>query len=348
MSNAAAFPPPNPDRIMALITGFEQTAALDAAVELDLFTAIGSAKAGKAHAAALAATVKASERGVAILADCLTVVGLLTKQGDQYALAPDAATFLDRRSPACIATVANWYGYIARRGLMAELTAAVRRGGADPQAPPPPPEMWTTFARTMAPMMRRPAELVAEQLGGYLAQAGDAARVLDLAGGHGLYGIAVARRYRNTTITLVDAEPVAALARQNAEAAGVGDRYRTLPGSILPGTPDETPLGEDYRLVLITGFLHMLGPDTIGRLLTKARAALAPGGKLIVTDFIVNDDRISPPAPALFNLGMLAATPTGQSYSMAEFELMFTDAGFASLQRHDLPGTPLSALVATR
>ncbi len=96
-TSLATVPPPNPMRIFQTLNAFQQTAALRAAIELNIFTAIGE---GQATVAEMARRAGAAERGVRILCDYLTIAGFLTKNANHYGLAPDAAMFLDRRSPA--------------------------------------------------------------------------------------------------------------------------------------------------------------------------------------------------------------------------------------------------------
>src|SRR5438552_18910365 len=104
--------PPSPVQFFNTISGYQRTAALKAAIELALFTAIG---AGHRSVGALAKQCGAAERGVRILCDYLVVAGFLTKSGMEYALTPDSATFLDRKSPAYIGAVAD---FIASPALM--------------------------------------------------------------------------------------------------------------------------------------------------------------------------------------------------------------------------------------
>jgi Dimerisation domain len=125
MDNVTASPSNFIDR---LFFGYQNSAALKAAVELDVFTAIGE---GAADTAALAARCKAAQRGIAALCDSLVVMGFLTKLSGRYALSPDALSFLDRRSPMCIAGI---HDFLAAPEMVALIfqdpAGAVRRGGA--------------------------------------------------------------------------------------------------------------------------------------------------------------------------------------------------------------------------
>src|SRR6476619_5053800 len=223
LSAAPASDRPTPERILSAFNAHERTAALLAAIELDVFTAIGE---GATTAEALAKHIGAAERGVRILADYLVVDGLLTKRDGNYGLAPDAAAFLDRRSPTYLGTVSRFLGnpdFLRRYGRLAD---AVRRGGSvdEEHMVVPKQPLWVEFARGMAPMVAPVAALAAEAVG-------RAQRVLDIAAGHGLYGIAVARANPDATVVALDWERVLAVARENAERAGVADRLRMLPGS---------------------------------------------------------------------------------------------------------------------
>lgn len=127
--------PPNPERIFNAINAFQLTEAMKAALDLGVFTAIAE---GATDAASIAQTVSASERGVRILCDYLTVKGFLTKANGRYALEPDSALFLNRKSPAYLGSVANFLASEHHRAAHRNITDAVRKGGCavhDPSSP---------------------------------------------------------------------------------------------------------------------------------------------------------------------------------------------------------------------
>jgi 2-polyprenyl-3-methyl-5-hydroxy-6-metoxy-1,4-benzoquinol methylase len=160
-------------------------------------------------------------------------------------------------------------------------------------------------------------------------------KVLDIAAGHGLFGIAIAKHNPNAEIVAVDWPSVLAVAQENARAAGVAARYRTRPGSAF-----EVDFGSDYDLVLLTNFLHHFDAPTCEKFLRKVHAALAAGGRAVTLEFIPNEDRVSPPVAAKFSLIMLSSTPSGDAYTFSEYERMFRNAGFQSSELHALPPTP--------
>jgi hypothetical protein len=225
---------PSPELIFETLIAYQRSAALRAAIELDLFRAIGE---GPGDAASLARQCAASTRGIRILCDYLTILGLLAKEDGRY------------RSPACIASVARFLGHPALAEPFVRLAEVVRSGhtvlpgDGSVEAENP---IWVEFAHGMAPMMGALAgplgAIVLEGLAGPL-------RVLDIAAGHGLFGIEVAKLNPEASITAVDWVAVLEVALANARKAGVEGRYQLLPRSAF-----DVEYGGPYDIVLLTNF----------------------------------------------------------------------------------------------
>ena len=164
--------------------------------------------------------------------------------------------------------------------------------------------------------------------------------VLDIAAGHRLYGIEVAKVVPEALITAVDWAPVLAIASMNAEAAGVADRYRMIAGSAL-----DLDWGSDYDLILLPNFLHHFDFDTCTSLLRKVKASLAPGGQALGVEFVPNEDRVSPPMPAMFAFWMLATTPGGDAYTTSDLNKMAREAGLRGATTRPLAPAPESLIV---
>jgi ubiquinone/menaquinone biosynthesis C-methylase UbiE len=330
--------PPSPELFFQTVNSYQRTAALKAAIELDLFGAIGE---GNSTAAEIAASRNVSERGARILCDYLVITGLMTKGGERYGLTQDSAIFLDRRSPAYMGGTLEFILAPSMVASFDDLATAVRNGGtANPEGGTVAPEnpIWVKFARAMAPMMAMNAHMIAEMSSDI---EGRGAKVLDIAAGHGLFGIAFASRYKETEVFALDWPAVLEVAKENASAAGVAERYHTIGGSAF-----DADFGEGYDLVLLTNFLHHFDPPTCEALLRKVRAALKDGGRALTLEFVPNDDRVTPPVSAAFSLTMLAGTPGGDAYTYAELERMFANAGFAHSELRDLPASPQKLVVS--
>lgn len=332
--------PPSPELFFETANAFQRTAALRAAVELNLFTAIGE---GQQTAQEIAERVEASARGVRILCDYLVIIGLLTKEGGRYQLTRDAAVFLDRRSPAYMGGTLEFLLSPMITGGFENLADAVRQGGTvvpeDGTLAPENP-VWVKFARAMVPMMAMPAEAIAQLVGGD----GRKLKVLDIAAGHGIFGITIARQNQLAEVVALDWPNVLEVAKENARHAGVGDdRYSTIPGSAF-----DVDYGTGYDLVLLTNFLHHFDPQTCEGLLRKVHAALAAGGRALALEFVPNEDRVSPPIPAAFSMMMLAGTPSGDAYTFPELESMFRNAGFTEVELQQLPATPEQLVIGRK
>ncbi len=320
---------PTPALLFDTFNAYQRTQAIKTGIELEVFTAIGE---GNTTAKAIAERCDASERGTRILCDFLTIIGFLTKQGNNYELTADSAMFLDKRSPAYMGTVT---GFILSPSVMDNfdrLTESVRKGGcAGPSSVEPEHPMWVDFARAMAPMMALPAQLMAQLVD---PTKDKKLRVLDIAAGHGLYGLAFAKQNPQVEVTAVDWVKVLDVAKENAQAAGVEDRYQTKPGSAF-----DVDYGTGYDVVLLTNFLHHFDKETCETLLRKVHASLADGGRAAALEFVPNEDRVTPPQAASFSMQMLGGTPSGDAYTFTELERMFQNAGFARSEMHELPPT---------
>jgi len=319
---------PTPQLFFNTINSHVRTEALQAAINLEVFTAIGE---GNNTAAQIAQRCGAAERGIRILCDYLCMMEFLQKSGNQYSLTQDSAFFLDKKSPAYVGGVTE---FLLSPELMTgfqNLTEAVRKGGtAVPQDGTVAPEnpIWVKFARAMVPMMALPAQMMAQMVD---AAANSKLKILDIAAGHGMFGISFAKRNPNAEVTALDWKNVLEVAQENAQAAGVSDRYQTIPGSAF-----DADFGSGYDIVLITNFLHHFDPPTCETLLRKVHAALNENGRAVTLEFVPNEDRISPVESAGFSMMMLAGTPSGDAYTFRELEQMFKNAGFAKSEIHAL------------
>lgn len=322
MATTAQYQQPTPERFFNAINAYELTEALKAAVELEIFTAIAE---GNTSAATIARRCQAAERGVRILCDFLTIHGFLTKEGAQYALAPDSSVFLNQHSPAYIGGAIEFLLTPRLREGHARLAEAVRQGGsalAEGMLEPENPD-WVTFAQAMMPLVHMPSEIMAAEI----RKGGEVHKVLDIAASHGIFGISVAKQNPAAHIYASDWKGVLEVAQKNAQAMGLVDRYHLLPGSAF-----EIDFGKDYDLALITNFLHHFDPPTCTAFMRKVRAALSPGGRAAIAELVPNPDRITPPTAAGFSLIMLATTPAGDAYTFTELETISKNAGFARVE----------------
>lgn len=332
--------PPSPVLFFQTLTAYQRTSALKAALELDLFTAIGDSAIA---AGEIAARCAAAERGVRILCDYLTIQGFLEKAGEHYRLTTDSATFLNRKSPAYAGEAASFLLSETLTSAFDDLAAAVRRGGTAQSAEgtmAPEHPVWISFARGMAPMMMPPAQAIAELLP---LDATRDTRVLDISASHGIYGLAFAQRNPRVRVVALDWAPVLQVALENASAFGLADRFSRIEGSAF-----DVELGSEYDAVLIPNFLHHFDAATCISFLRKVHASLREGGHVAIVEFVPHPDRVTPTDAAAFSLVMLATTAAGDAYTFAEFDQMLDAAGFSSTAAHPLPPSAATVLIARR
>jgi 2-polyprenyl-3-methyl-5-hydroxy-6-metoxy-1,4-benzoquinol methylase len=324
--------------VFETLQAHQRTNSLRAAIELKLFTAIAN---GAKTPEALAPVCGASEKGLRILCDFLTVVGFLTKDESGYSNTADSQLFLVQGSPAYMGGMANFLFHpFVEKGL-SHILDAVRLGGTVLPAEGTVSEdnpVWIDFARGMAPLTLPAAALIAE-----LTATPGPVKVLDIAAGHGMFGITIAKRNRAAEIYALDWKNVLAVAHENATKLGVVDRWHAIEGDAF--TAD---CGTDYDLVLVTNFVHHFDIPTNVTLLKKLHTAMKPGATLAILEMAVNDDRVSPPGAALFAMTMLTSTRSGDAFSRRELESMCVQAGFQAATHHEVTHTPSTVTLAKK
>lgn len=318
-----------PDNLNDMVRAFMPSRAILTALQLDVFTSV----VGGASAAEAAKRIRTDPRATEMLLNVLVGLKLLEKADGKFQNTPAAARFFvegspDNHRPALMHTAHLWQTW-------STLTEAVRTGtrvgverGGD----------WTTAF--IAAMDRNARERAAQ-----VAKAVDLSgvrRMLDLGGGSGAYSIAFARAVPELRSEVLDVPEVLPLTQEYIRKAGLAERISTTPGDMLT-----TPLGGDYDLVLLSAICHMFSPAQNLKLFRRAYEALAPKGRLVVQDFILEADKTSPRAAALFSLNMLVGTEGGASYSEPEYDAWLRQTGFSNVRRVRLPG-PSSLMIATK
>jgi len=319
-----------PDSLLERINAFRESRVLLTAIELDVFTAVGQG----ATAPEVSARLSTDPRATEMLLNALTAIGLLTKREGVFRNSTEAARWLDDTSPdsarAALMHVVNlWPSW-------SHLTECVRKGSCRPAKRRTHAET-EAFIAMMHCNARGRAPMVVEAVG-----VEGVRRVLDLGGGSGAYAIAFAQASPDLQADILDLPPVLPIARRHIEAAGLVGRVRTLVGNIV-----QDSYGSGYDLVFISAICHMLDPIENRAMLRKSCRALAPGGRVVVQDFILDPDKTSPRAAALFSLNMLVRTPAGASYSEPEYRSWLEEAGFENVTRLYVPG-PAGLMVARR
>ena len=324
-----------PERIMQFTWSFVPPLVLEAAIHHRVFDVLD---AGPKTLKETAAATGASERGLRIIMNVLVGLDFLARSdGGRYALTPESAAFL-------VSTKPGFQGGVLRHGSRQlipkwlNLTEIVGTGkpeaGVNQQAAGV--EFFQQFVTDIFPLSYPSAKVLA----GHLALKD--AKVLDLAAGSGVWGIALAESSPGVTVTAVDWADVLPATRATAARFGLTGRYTFVGGDLL-----EAEFGHGHTVAVLGHILHSEGEARGRRLLRKTFEALAPGGTIAIGEFLVNADRTGPVGSLFFAANMLVNTDEGDTFSFEEISEWLKEAGFTNARLLEAPG-PAPLVLATK
>jgi (2Fe-2S) ferredoxin/2-polyprenyl-3-methyl-5-hydroxy-6-metoxy-1,4-benzoquinol methylase len=322
-----------PEELNSLMRGFMESRVMLTAIELDLFTAIGSGASAKE----VAERIQGDLRGTIAVLNALVALKALSKKDDTFFNAPLAARFLVAGAPddsrsAIMHTAHLWHRW-------STLTEVVRKGSPLANVNPAerPKDGTIAFIAAMHKIASFRAVQVTPQID--LAQVNS---VLDLGAGSGAYSIALARKKPGMKITAFDLPMVIPIMQNYVKDAGLEGKIDFLSGNML-----EADLGKNYDLVILNAICHMFGPEQNLLLFKRVNAALNRGGRILIQDNIMNEDKTFPRAGAVFAINMLVNTQSGSTYSSREYFDWLKQAGFSDPKVIPLPG-PTDMVVADK
>ncbi len=318
--------PVDPSPLFQLATGYWAPAALLAANELGVPAALAG---GAQTAQALATQLDLDSRALERLLNACCALGVLARRAESYELTPLAAAFLVPGRPGCLGSALRW----SRQQYQAwgQLAQAVRQGA--PVVPPEDqlgddPNQTRVFVLGMHERAAGVARAVIEHID--LEGCGS---LLDVGGGPGTYAMLLARKYPGLHAMVLDLPAVVAIARELIAEAGLTDRTGVLAGDATDGVYGNAR----YDAVLLSGVLHRFAPATIQRMFAGAHRALRPGGRIIISDVMLDAAKAPSPFAALFGLQMLLTTAEGDVFGADECAGWLSAAGFGDVTVQPLP-----------
>jgi (2Fe-2S) ferredoxin/predicted O-methyltransferase YrrM len=322
-----------PDDLQQRIRAFQESRVILTALELDLFTTVGEGATAPQVAGKIGGNARATEK----LMNALVAVGLLTKQDGTFRNTPVSARYFAEGSKDNARLALMHTAHLWRR--WSTLTECVRAGtSVTYQERAARHEDWTqAFIAAMHRNASERAPLVVAAVGTEGIE-----RMLDVGGGSGAYSIAFAKGSEKIRAEIVDLPAVVPIAQDHIRKAGLADRIQTREGDLRR---DE--FGRGYNLIFVSAICHMLSEEENRDLLKRCCAALAPTGRIVIQDFVLENDKTAPKMAALFALNMLVGTRAGSSYSDEEYAAWLREAGFRDVRRIRLPG-PSNLMVGTR
>lgn len=323
-----------PERIIQLAWGYVPPLVLEAAIHHRVFDALDS---GPKTLSEVQRETGASERGLGAIMNCLTGLDFLAKDADgRFSLTPESAAFLVSTKPAFHGgllrhgskqLIPKWLSLneIVRTGEPSQAVNKEEEGG----------EFFQQFVTDIFPLSYPAALALSRHLTG-------AKRVLDLAAGSGVWGIAMAQGSKDATVTAVDWPGVIPTTQKTVAKFGLADRF-----SFVAGDLREADFGSGHDVATLGHILHSEGRERSQALIQKTFKALAPGGTIAIAEFLVNPESTGPVGSLLFAVNMLVNTDTGDTYSFEEISNWLTAAGFKNARTLDAPG-PSPLVLATK
>jgi len=323
----------NPNTIREFASSFQKSRILLSSFELDLFTHLDeSGTSGNQIANKLHLDEHACER----LLNALVSLGFLAKQNQLFFNTAESFTFLSKKSPEYLGGLMHsnhlWNSW-------SNLTQVVKTGNAAHSAEiNERGEEWLfSFINAMHDRAKKqaPLQLANIDLSGIQS-------VLDIGGGSGAFSMEFITRKPSIQATVFDLPNVVPITQKFIDKEDFSTKVKTHTGDY---TTDNLPKGFD--LVFLSAIIHSNPLEVNRDLIKKCYNALNKNGKIIIQDWIMNNDRTQPTSGAVFAINMLVGTEAGDCFTEQEVTEMLSAAGFATISRIEFE-SGLSQMIAQK
>jgi ubiquinone/menaquinone biosynthesis C-methylase UbiE len=328
-----------PERLMQFGFAYAPPLIIGAAVSNKVFDSLAS---GPKTVAQLSKETGAPARGLRAIMNALVGLELLKKdRRGKYSLTPESTAFLLSNKPS---TQAGFFGTILPQLISRWLRLAdVVRDGQPAVAvnqETEGTEFFSQLVENIIPMSYPSAQALRDHL--KVSKAKKDIRVLDLAAGSGIWGIALAQKSPRVRVTAVDWAGMIPTTKRITRKFGVADRFQFIGGDLL-----EANFGTGYNIATLGHILHSEGEERSRQLLKKTFRALKSGGTIAIAEWLVNDERTEPLPSLMFAVQMLVNTEKGDTFSFNEIKTWLEEAGFKKVCKLEAPG-PSPLILATK
>lgn len=328
------------EQISSIAFGFMASKALFVALHVGVFTRLSE---GPKSAGELAREAGVRENRMTTLLTALNAIGLLVREGSAFANSPGAQAFLVQGAKYDFGDYLRFQIDRQMFPFMQGLEAVVKDDMEPDQIDSyarwmDDPEEARLYSESQHSGSIGPARTLAR-----MVDLSEARSLLDVAGGTGAFAIELCRAWPNLKVTILDFPNVVKLGERFVAEAGLSDRIDFIPGNALEA---EWPEGQD---ALIMSYLFNGVPgESIPDLARHAFRVLNPGGRYIVHDFMVEDDRSGPTLAALWQLQHMAFTPAAKSITPDWVSGVMAGAGFAGIRVEELIPAMTKVVMAAR
>jgi ubiquinone/menaquinone biosynthesis C-methylase UbiE len=337
-----------PERIMQFAWGYVPPLVLEAAIRHRVFDTLDE---GPKSVSEVSAATGASERGLAAIMNALVGLGFLAKnERAVYSLTPESAAFLVSTKPAFQGgMIRHCSEHLIPRWLNLNEVVATGLPVSAVNQEDSGSDFFQNFVNDIFPQSYPAAKALAQHFNANgqsietLAQPLRVPiRVLDLAAGSGVWGIALAQSSERIHVTAVDWPGVIPVTQKTVARFGLSGRFTFVEGDL-----QQADFGDGHNLATLGHILHSEGEKRSRALLARTFESLAPGGTIAIAEFVVNADRTGPVNALFFAVNMLVNTDTGDTYSFEEISSWLTEAGFINPRTLESPG-PSPLILATK
>jgi hypothetical protein len=328
-----------PERILQFAWGYVPPLILEAAIRHHVFDTLD---AGPKTVSEVHTATGASERGLAAIMNALVGLGFLAKDGQgSYSLTPESSTFLVSTKPGFQGgMIRHCSQHLIPRWLSLNEIVATGHPIAAVNQQDSGSDFFQNFVNDILPLSYPAAQALAHHFDA--SSSAQPVRVLDLAAGSGVWGIALAQSSEQVHVTAVDWPGVIPVTQKTVARFGVAGQFSYVEGDLL-----HVDFGSGYNLATLGHILHSEGRERSRALLQKTFAALAPGGTIAIAEFLVNPDRTGPVNGLFFAVNMLVNTDSGDTYCFEEIAGWLEEAGFTHARTLESPG-PSPLILATK
>jgi SAM-dependent methyltransferase len=323
----------NPLTIREIAVAFQKSRILLCGFELDIFTNIDESGTSNHE---IAGHLQLDEHACERLLNALVSLGFLRKKNELFFNTSESFTFLSKRGPEYMGGLMHtnhlW-------NTWSHLTEVVKTGtSAHPSEINARGDEWlVSFITAMhdRAIKQAPQQLADLDLTGIKS-------VLDVGGGSGAFSMEFVKRKPEIEATVFDLPNVVPITKRFIEKEGFADRIKTYTGDY---TTDDLPTGFD--LVFLSAIIHSNSLEVNQQLIRKCFDALNANGKIIIQDWIMNNDRTQPTSGAVFAINMLVGTEAGDCFTEQEVSEMLISAGFSNISRIEFE-SGLSQMIARK
>lgn len=328
-----------PERIMQMAWGYVPPLILEAAIRHHVFDVLDS---GSKTIAEVEKATGASARGLTSVMNALVGLNFLSKdEGGRYALTAESSAFLVSTKPSFQGgMIKHCSEQLIPRWLHLNEVVATGNPVTPVNQEKSGGEFFHDFVLDIFPMSYPAAQTLAAHVN--FGSSGDPVRVLDLAAGSGVWGIAQAQASPRVHVTAVDWPEVIDITKKTAARFGLADRFNFVEGDLL-----QTDFGSGYGLATLGHILHSEGEARSRQLLAKTFSALSSRGTIAIQEFLVNKERTGPVNGLFFAVNMLVNTQQGDTWSFDEIGTWLEEAGFTNPRLVESPG-PSPLILATK